>query len=66
MVSVETSNDAFRRGQENVELARVLRTIADVLEERGIDGGGLTLFDINGGRCGAAGWLPAAYEEDAG
>jgi hypothetical protein len=48
-VKIETDNDAFA-GHGEQEVARLLRLVADRVEDGQLDG---QLMDINGNRCGA-------------
>jgi len=51
VVEIETDNSAFDEGNRNFEVARILRKLADQIEE-GTDG--TPLRDINGNRVGFA------------
>jgi hypothetical protein len=51
VAEIETDNAAFEDGNRNLEVARILRVLAEQIEN-GSDG--VTLRDINGNRVGFA------------
>ena len=49
-VTIDTGNDAFMDGNREAEIARILRKLADVIEEFGTSTG--RVYDINGNTVG--------------
>ena len=53
-IHIRTTNDAFQDGNQGAELARILRKLADKLDDsdqpkRGEE---WIIFDVNGNKCG--------------
>jgi Uri superfamily endonuclease len=49
-VSFETDNDVFMDGNREAEIARILRKLADTIEEFGTSTG--RIYDLNGNTIG--------------
>lgn len=49
-VTIDTGNDAFADGNREAEIARILRKLADTIEEYGTSTG--RVYDINGNTVG--------------
>lgn len=54
VVSIKLGNDAFADGNRGVELARILRDLADQIEHSAEKGYSARLMDSNGNACGTA------------
>lgn len=52
-LEIETDNAAFADGYQGLELARILRSVANILEEMNSEGGGGVQRDINGNTVGS-------------
>lgn len=54
-ITINTENEAFERDGPDMEVARILRKLADAIEKNGLpehDFGRLLLRDTNGNRVG--------------
>lgn len=53
-LTIHTDNDAFAEGELTIELARILRDLADRVEEGEVGRKSVTVYDINGNDVGRA------------